>query len=117
MLPKFISAEAKELAFQLDLLRTEFLNTADWRRQKAIEHPDDKRNEEAAQLLERLATTVEQVEAHLIKAFYELREDSREAEEYSEMLRKVGFHWGPKTATEFVRDFIGRTTSGRRSRA
>jgi hypothetical protein len=36
----------------------ELENTASWRRQKAVEHPGDMRNLEAAELLERLAEEV-----------------------------------------------------------
>jgi hypothetical protein len=48
MTPQFVSAQAKEFASQLQMLRSEFLATAEWRRQKAADYPDDKRNLEAA---------------------------------------------------------------------
>jgi hypothetical protein len=95
-----------------ELLKVEFLNTAEWRRQKAAEYPDDKRNLEAADLLERLAETVDQVEPALLQAYVELWEDAPEAEALSDMLREIGFYTAPKTATEFVAAFISRMTSG-----
>jgi hypothetical protein len=93
-----------------ELLKNGFLNTADWRREKAAEYPDDKRNLEAVTALERLADTVDQIEPDLLGAYIELWEDAIEAEEYSEMLRTIGFQWEPKTATEFVREFIAKMT-------
>ena len=110
MTTQFISGEAKELAAQLEFLLLDFSNTAEWRRQKAAEYPDDTRNKEAAELLGHLASTVPQVETHLLKAYLELWEDCREAELHNELLRTVGFHWRPKTATEFVREFISHAT-------
>jgi hypothetical protein len=44
-----------------EALRLDFEQTADWRRSKAAEHPEDSRNLEAAALLDKLAASVETV--------------------------------------------------------
>jgi len=87
---------------------------AQWRRQKAGEHPEDKRNLEAAAILDRLAKSVESVPPTTLNSFFELYEDY-EGEELSEELRQVGFHSDPKTAEDFCRSYIASRTSGRSS--
>ncbi len=44
-----------------EALRLDFEQTADWRRSKAAEYPEDSRNLEAAALLDKLAASVETV--------------------------------------------------------
>jgi len=91
-----------------------FEGKAQWRRQKAGEHPEDKRNLEAATILDRLAKSVESVPPTTLNSFFELYEDY-EGEELSEELRQVGFHSDPKTAEDFCRGYIASRTSGRSS--
>jgi hypothetical protein len=107
--------KATELGEQAEFLKYDFLNTADWRRQKAIEYPDDNRNLEAAELHEQLASTVDQIEPALLEAYIKAREegDFYAGETFSEMTRTVGFEWAPKTATEFLSEFIERITDER----
>lgn len=82
-------------AFEHLTLKTE--NTADWRRQKAIEFPDDLRNLRAAEALERLAFSLRVIRAESpFRAFYaglDLAEDAAETlNDYEDaMLRSVGF--------------------------
>src|SRR5271166_4766315 len=115
----------QEIADQLEI---ELSNAAEWRREKAIEHPNDGRNVEAAKILDRLSQTVKQVEPTILAAYAELFEDDlRDAERnnepglvespqsgsrtrHNELLREVGFHWSPETATEFVSRFISEMT-------
>ena len=85
---------------------------AQWRRQKAVEHPDEKRNLEAATILDRLAKSVDSVPPTTLNSFFELYEDY-EGEELSEELRQVGFHSDPKTAEDFCRSYIASRTIGR----
>ena len=47
----------------------DFEQTADWRRSKAAEHPEDSRNLEAAALLDKLAASVETVAPDLLDAY------------------------------------------------
>ena len=96
-------------------LQSSFLFCAEWRREKAIEHSADHRNIEAAEMLDRLANTVDEVKPRsLLEAYAELFEDcdGDEVERHGQLLREVGFHWDPKTATEFVQRFIAETTGG-----
>jgi hypothetical protein len=84
------------------VFKDSFLNAAEFRRQKATEYPDDSRNLEAARLLEKLAATADAVDPALIKSYGELYD----SEVHADMLRQIGFHIWPDTATEFVQDFI-----------
>jgi hypothetical protein len=91
-----------------DVLEDAFLDTARWRREKATEYPNDERNLEAAALLDRLATTVDQVEPELLAAYAKLHDDYCDIETHSEMLRAIGFDSAPETASEFVAKFISK---------
>ena len=88
-----------------------FAGKAEWRRQKAVEHPDDKRN--LATIFDRLARSVDGVPRTTLNAFFELYEDY-EGDELSEDLRQVGFYSDPKTAEDFCRSYIASRTSERR---
>jgi hypothetical protein len=105
------ASKTKETA---KLLRNDFLGTANWRREKAVEYPADRRDREAAEILDRLASTVDQVEPGLLEVYAELFEDCEgdEVERHGELLDEVGFDWDPKTATEFVQRFIAEMTGG-----
>ena len=58
-----------------EALRLDFEQTADWRRSKAAEYPEDSRNLEAAALLDKLAASVETVAPALLDAYGSLRDD------------------------------------------
>jgi len=94
------------------VLCQEFESTAEWRRQKASEHTGEKRNIEAAKILDRLAATVHEIDAATLRAYFELFNDLLDSERYSEMLRRVGFHSWPETASDFVSEFIAESTGG-----
>jgi hypothetical protein len=91
-----------------------FEGKAEWRRRRAVEHPDDKRNLEAATIFDRLAKSVDGLPRTTLNAFFELYEDY-EGDELSEELRQVGFHSDPMTAEDFCRSYIASRTSGRRN--
>ena len=93
-------------------LRLNFENTAEWRRKKAEEHPDDTRNAEAAELLDKLTNTIDAVDPAVLSAYHELFDDYPDSEEHSEMLLRIGFHSWPATAEEFCRDYIANRTGG-----
>jgi hypothetical protein len=88
-----------------DMLPDFFKDTAGWRREKAAEHPDDARNLEAAELLERLALTVPT--DHMLARKIVEADDSEDAGMFSEafngVLTRIGFDSAPKTADEFLR--------------
>jgi hypothetical protein len=80
--------------------------TADWRRRKAAEFPDDTRNLEAAEELKRLATEIEKLEGSpLHRQISELNDKVEEwhdiMEQVNEELRQ-GFHGSYDTGAEFV---------------
>ena len=110
----FDLAKARKLAETAVILKNEFLKTANWRREQAIDYPDDKWNFEAVVLLERLANTVDQIDPRLLEAYVGLWErDGRSgAETQTEMLRRVAFNWAPQTASEFISEFNSKMASG-----
>jgi len=83
------------------LIERDFRASARWRRERAVEYPSDKRNLEAAMLLDRLADTVREIEPALLGAWRELYKES-DVETWNEMIRQVGFYSDSKNATEFV---------------
>jgi hypothetical protein len=88
---------------------------AEWRRQKADEYPDDRRNIDAAELLERLAREVRNLEGRndlrvcrVEKFFEEVGPDSgvRFLEVQSEYHRQIGFWKFPSSGGEYLDDLI-----------
>jgi hypothetical protein len=98
-------------------LKDTFLETARWRREKAVEYPHDDGNALAVKLLEQLAASADQVEPELLDAYAELVDDFRDGETHSELLRNIGFRWAPATAREFVVEFISLATTGMSARS
>jgi hypothetical protein len=95
-------------------LRDDFKEQADWRRETAKQHPDDKRHLEAAAIFDLLAATVDTVPQDVFIAYSEpgsdLADGLLDVERWTEMLRDVGFRSSPETAEEFVRSFIADRT-------
>ena len=59
---------AADLAWNRELLKDQLEDQAEWRRRKAIEYPDDRRNLDAAEEYERLAKTVQNIPDDLLVA-------------------------------------------------
>ena len=96
-----------------EALRLDFEQTADWRRSKAAEYPEDQdRNLEAAALLDKLAASVETVAPDFLDAYCSLRDAYMDSEQHSEMLRQIGFHSWPETAEDFVKACIADRARG-----
>src|SRR5690242_11972188 len=91
-----------------ELLKQTFEHQAAWRREKAGEYPDDKRNLEAAELLDQLAGMVEAVPNDVLHVYQALCNDEPEGVVFEELmqLKHVGFTYHPKSAEEFLRDLI-----------
>ena len=70
----FDLAKARKLAETAVILKNEFMKTANWRREQAIDYPDDRWNFEAVVLLERLANTVDEIDPRLLEAYVGLWE-------------------------------------------
>lgn len=92
-------------------LAEEFSRQAEWRREKALQYPNDKRNAEAAAIFDRLASSANFCPAHIVAATRDLFEDYPASEEWQSMLKEVGFWSFPATAEEFCRGFIARQTA------
>jgi hypothetical protein len=74
--------------------------TAEWRRLKALEFPEDSRNLKAAEELDKLAKEIRELDGSEIHSEIDFLIDdsegmdwSRLGEEVSEALRSIGFHW------------------------
>ena len=105
--------KARKLAETAVILKKEFLKTANWRREQAIDYPDDKWNFEAVVLLEQLANTVDEIDPRLLEAYVGFWErDGLPGKTQTEMLRGVAFNWAPQTASEFVSEFNSKMASG-----
>jgi hypothetical protein len=98
-------------------LKELFEAQADWRTQKAAGHPDDVRNAKAAEILNRLAATVDRVPPKLMAEYSAVfvRWDTSEVVRlHDDALRAIGFHTLPETATDFVQAFIELANADRR---
>jgi hypothetical protein len=89
-------------------LRDDFKEQADWRRETAKQHPDDKRHLEAAAIFDRLAATVDAIPQDVFRTFSEsdVNDGLLDVERWTQMLCDVGFGSSPETAEDFVRSFI-----------
>ena len=67
---------------------------------------------EAAELLDKLAASVETVAPDLLDAYGSLRDDYMDSEQHSEMFRQIGFHSWPVTAEDFVKACIADRAMG-----
>jgi len=102
----------------LDELTSGVGTTADWRRRKLEQYPDDLRNLNAAEMLESLKPGLEKLRGSDLHKQYERVcnfdietpgwEDKLFAleEMKSAKLRSVCFHYFPRTAEEFLADAI-----------
>ncbi|MCH8917264.1 MAG: hypothetical protein IIC52_04330 [Proteobacteria bacterium] len=98
----------------IEVLETGFLSTAEWRRQKAEEFPDDSRNLEAAEDLERLAASIGGMNTSIFAAYVDLHNDEDTAIEISmledEMRKGIGFHSSFATAEDFIKEVVAKIT-------
>ena len=88
-------------------------SSAEWRRHKADEFPEDAtRNLEAAASLDRIATELRGLEgSDLHKAVSRICEESSDifCEKLSELTKEVGFWNCEKTGEGFLRELLNRT--------
>lgn len=90
--------------------------TADWRRSKAAEFPNDQRNTEAAIILERLASEISAIHgSDLHRRLSQLAEDGNFSETLSTLLRLVGFRLFPNSADAFIDELVYALDQGRGS--
>ncbi|MGI4801032.1 MAG: hypothetical protein ACRYG8_44805 [Janthinobacterium lividum] len=104
-------------ATAIEMTALELSNKADWRRQKARQYPDDERNLDAAELLDRLAGEVLALEGSPSAAAFEkehaaifLGEDEDQAQEimrlWSEYRSGIGFRIFPDTGKAVLRELL-----------
>jgi hypothetical protein len=87
----------------------QFEGTAEWRRALAQDHPDDRRNLEAALILDYLAQNLDACPAEVIDAAMEVlhaEDDPNAYVELSERLRAIGFHDWPQADQRLVRRWL-----------
>jgi hypothetical protein len=96
-----------DVAWTRRVLKEELEDQAEWRRQKAVEYPDDRRNWDAATEYDRLATTVKDVPNDLLQAYSEAFEDAPDSERWQEMLKGIFRGFADfENATELVQAFV-----------
>jgi hypothetical protein len=102
-----MATTAKDIAWTRDMLKSDLEDTAEWRRQKAVEYPDDRRNLDSAEEYDRLAKTVKDVPDDLLVAYSEAFEDAPDSERWQEMLKDIfrGFS-DFDNATKLVQAFV-----------
>ena len=96
-----------DIALTREMLKAELEEQAEWRRRKAVEYPNDRRNLDSAEEYERLAKTVKDVPDDLLVAYSEAFEDAPDSERWQEMLKDIfrGFS-DVANATELVQAFV-----------
>jgi len=89
------------------MLKDELEDQAEWRRRKAVEYPDDRRNLDAAEEFERLAKTVKDIPADLLVAYSESFEDLPDSERWQEMFKDIFRGFADfANATELAQAFV-----------
>ncbi|MGX1321799.1 hypothetical protein AB7M17_005252 [Bradyrhizobium sp. USDA 377] len=97
--------------FDLELEAQDLGYSAEWRRQKAREYPDDRRNLEAAELLEKLAGEVRALQGSEIHRRLDAFAESYEgdlgsfSEVWSEYKRRIGF-WEFPDGQSYLSDML-----------
>ena len=97
--------------YLMEMIGYQVQGTADWRREKAQQFPDDPRNLTAAEELDRLAEQIEQFDGS--EPIHQQIADLNDSLDWENMieevneavsaeLRAIGFHSGYTTAAEFL---------------
>ena len=100
----------REALSYVDGLSESLSHTAEWRREKVEQFPDDDRNLKAAVLLEELAKQMKalsggELDRQLGSLWKACKYGDTLITAQSELLRAVGFHW-EGNATHFVEELI-----------
>src|SRR5215467_12427886 len=102
-----MTSKTDDIAWSRDMLKGDLEDQAEWRRRKAAEYPDDRRNLDSAEEYERLAKTVKDIPDNLLVAYSEAFEDVPDSERWQEMLKDIfrGFS-DFANATKLVQAFV-----------
>src|SRR5215475_10601202 len=84
-----MTSKTDDCAWSRNMLKGELEDQAEWRRRKAAEYPDDRRNLDSAEEYERLARTVKDIPDDLLVAYSEAFEDVPDSERWQEMLKDI----------------------------
>ncbi len=117
---EFDDEEEGPSATPVELVAMEFIEKADWRRGKARQYPEDERNLDAAELLDRLAREVLSLSGSpTAEAFEEAHDAIFSAENqdramtvmllWSDYRSGIGFKIFPDTGEEVIRDMTRMT--------
>jgi hypothetical protein len=85
-------------------LRDDFKEQAEWRREKAEQHPDDKRHLEAAAICDRLAATVDAIPQDVFTAFSKVEVDDGllDVERWTAMLALARHQKPPRNSSDLL---------------
>lgn len=104
--------EVQERYAAVEKLSEDLMSTAEWRRRKADQFPEDSRNLEAAADLEELAGEILNLSGTDLDDRLSRAADGADCEQWqetkSELLRDVGFRWAG-SASKLVEDLISQT--------
>jgi hypothetical protein len=102
-----MTSQTDDLALSRDVLKGDLEGQAEWRRRKAVEYPDDRRNLDSAEEYERLAKTVKDIPKDLLMAYSKAFEDAPDSERWEEMLKDIFRGFADfADATELVQHFV-----------
>jgi hypothetical protein len=107
---------AADIKWTRELLKAELEEKVDWRRRKAVEYPNDRRNRDAAKEYERLAKTVKDIPDDLLVEYLEAFEDAPDSERWHEMLNDIFRGFGPADATEVIEIYRDAGINGAKGR-
>src|SRR5690606_34897930 len=94
------------------ILSADLVRSAEWRREKAEQFPDDTRNAEAADLLDRLAGEVDALADEEVSCLNAITDgDYIIQEAYGAVLKEIGFHRWPDSGKELVADLASHIVS------
>ena len=101
------------LARIAQVLQRDFRSTANQLRQESQVVRDKSQScVDAAYTLDRLATTVKDVDPNLLLAYHELVAENPDRVRHAELLRHVAFTGKIKTASEYLSTYISDRTGG-----
>jgi hypothetical protein len=103
------------LARIAEILQHDFRSAANELRQVSKRlRAQSQRYLDAADVLDQLAATVNDVHPNLLIAYHELIVEAPDRERHIELLRRIGFQGAIQTASEYVSAFISDRTGGGR---
>lgn len=100
--------------FGREMMRTSIRGAATWRSRTVKRFPNEPRNMDAYEALERIAATIDDVPdalfTRLQNSMGQIAEcgEGNPEELWGDMLRSIGFYSNPKDATVLIKQFLAR---------